>query len=559
MDFFFDSHLHLTMKNQFSKEGNATSPWKAITRNDLKDGLKILEKLFGLNTLDKTFSSQSCPDQLIPANYKLVVAPLFAPDIDLVKAINSKKSFVRLLKKRENKPFGVILNFERYLKLQSTQNAFSIVENDFKLLEKADTMEPARSLSFIKSKSDFEEAIPNRLSVVFSVEGLHSLRSDLKEIDEDLILEDIESNLDKLVAKGATVLMANLTHIDNSNRMICNQAYAMDGMRANGFGDTELRPKGHGLTALGKSLVERLDSRNIAVDLKHMSVLARRDLYAFRREKGITSPLVSSHSGIAGIPFDGDSEGYRDFVFDTRKLGDVHKVRVAKVVKYDFSGLFPKVGFNASSISLFDEDIREIYDSNGLLGISMDERVLGYTRARKLEPDSFTDNVGLTEDGFGNRKRVMLDWDFVSDSEFEALGLASAAKGSKLRTSVDAEELIDMIRGNSANLPPYQFFHFLNHVLHCVALGEQFDGAAGVEKMLTKIICVGSDFDGLIDAMDWCVNCSHTRDIKNRFKEQFPQVLQKNSLRLPSGLSMERVADRLFFENGRDFVLGRLA
>ncbi|WP_332914104.1 hypothetical protein [Algoriphagus boritolerans] len=56
-----------------------------------------------------------------------------------------------------------------------------------------------------------------------------------------------------------------------------------------------------------------------------------------------------------------------------------------------------------------------------------------------------------------------------------------------------------MIQGNSTDIAPHQFHHFLNQILHCVKLGKDFGGVAGVEKMLTKILCVGSDFDGLIE------------------------------------------------------------
>ncbi|WP_332914107.1 hypothetical protein [Algoriphagus boritolerans] len=77
MSYFFDSHLHLTLKNQFSKNGNTTTPWKAITKNDLKEGLPDLLKIFALGLIDKMFSSQSSPDLLIESNYKVVVMPLF--------------------------------------------------------------------------------------------------------------------------------------------------------------------------------------------------------------------------------------------------------------------------------------------------------------------------------------------------------------------------------------------------------------------------------------------------------------------------------------------------
>ncbi|GAA0879786.1 hypothetical protein GCM10009119_27550 [Algoriphagus jejuensis] len=559
MDLFFDSHVHLTLKNQFSKNGNSTSCWRAITRDDLKDGLPQLLKIFGLGLLDKTFSSQSSPDQLIPCDYKLVVVPLFAPDVDLVKAISSKKIFIKILKKYRNTNFGKVLNFERYGFLQQEINPFSIVENDFALLTKTDPNNAGRSVVFLKNKADFKPDLPNQLAVVFSVEGVHCLRSDLRQTDEGVIFDDIKTNLESLLARDLAVIMINVTHIDNCNGRFCNQAYAMDGMRVNNFDEKSLRPLGNGMTALGKELVELLESHRIVTDIKHMSLQSRKDLYAFRKEKGITSPLVSSHSGLAGIPFDSPGESFKDYIYDGRKEGDVYRLKVGKVKKYKFSRLFPGVGFNSTSINLFDEDIKEIYESTGLLGISMDERVLGYSKAHKLNPDTYSANVGFIEDFLSNKKRVLLDTDFMSESEYKGLGLHNTTKGTKLNHTADADQLIDLIKGNSSDIPQYQFYHFLNHVLHCVALGNQYDGARGVEKMLTQILCVGSDFDGLIDAMDWCLNCGMTKGIKRKFIEQFPEILAENNLQLPAGLTIQKVADRLFYENGRDFVLSRLS
>ena len=47
-----------------------------------------------------------------------------------------------------------------------------------------------------------------------------------------------------------------------------------------------------------------------------------------------------------------------------------------------FSGIQPKLAsktvFNPWTINLFDEDILEIVESSGMIGIIMDERVLGY-------------------------------------------------------------------------------------------------------------------------------------------------------------------------------------
>jgi len=557
MSHFFDSHLHLTLKNQFSKKGNSTSPWKAITKNDLKDGLSKLLELFALGTLDKMFGSQSSPDMLIDSGYKVVVMPLFAPDIDLVKALSSKKAFMKLLEKFQHTRFGEVLSHERYQELLKEKNAFSIVENDLNLLPENDPFQPGRKIVFLTAKSQWNEAAANTLHVVCSIEGIHSLRSNLGEKNGTVILEDIRKNLKKLQSRNVKVLMANLTHIDRMNGAFCNQAYAMDGMRVGNFDEKDLRPIHSGLTDFGKKLVALLEQEEICTDIKHMSPQARFQLYEHRKNLGIKSPLVSSHSGICGIRFQSETESFNDYIYSSRKEGDSYRVKVGKPAKYKFNN-FPSPGFNASTINLFDEDIKAIYDSDGLLGISLDERVIGYTKARRLNQDTFSDNVGsITIRGLGTKK-VLTDTDFLSNEENKALGLFNSTKGKLLYQCADAEELTDLITGNSTDIAPHQFHHFLNQILHCVKLGKDWDGVAGVEKMLCKILCIGSDFDGLIEAIDWCTSCKKIDFLKKKFVKEFEKAIIANGLFLPQNWPIDRIADRIFYENGRDFVLSRL-
>lgn len=557
MSYFFDSHLHLTLKNQFSKNGKSTTPWKAITKDDLKAGLPELLKIFALGLIDKMFSSQSSPDLLIQSNYKLVVMPLFAPDIDLVRSLSSKKAFMTLLDKYRDTRFGTVLSIYRYRELLKEKNAFSIVENDLALLPENDPYQPGRKIVFLKAKNQWNENAPNTLHVVCSVEGIHSLRSNLDEKNPTVILEDIRKNLQKLQSRNIKVLMANLTHIDRMNGAFCNQAYAMDGMRVNNFDEKNLRPIHFGLTDFGKKLLTLLEQEEICTDIKHMSPQARFQLYEHRKSLGIKSPLVSSHSGLCGIRFLSASESFSDYIFSSRKEGNCYRVKVGKPANYKFNN-FPSPGFNATTINLFDEDIKAIYDSDGLLGISLDERVLGYTKAWRLNQDSFSDNVEtITLRGRGTKK-ILTDTDFLSSEENKALGLFNTTKGKRLYQCADAEELTDLITGNSSDIAPHQFHHFLNQILHCVKLGKDYDGEAGVEKMLTKILCVGSDFDGLIEAIDWCTSCREIGFLKKKFIRDFEKAIIANGLFLPQNWSIDRIADRIFYENGRDFVLSRL-
>ena len=216
--------------------------------------------------------------------------------------------------------------------------------------------------------------------------------------------------------------MANLTHIDGINGIFSNHAYAMDGMRVKGFDEKRLRPIQKGLTSEGKQLVELLEQEKICTDIKHMSPLARFDLYEYRKEKKINTPIVSSHSGLCGIPFHSEQDGLKEYIYTAERDKDYYRVKIGKPTKYQFDN-YPAPGFNASSINLFDEDVRAIYESDGLLGISLDERVLGYTKAWKVDQNTYSANVGTINVAHNGIKHILTDTDFLSKEEYHKLGL----------------------------------------------------------------------------------------------------------------------------------------
>ncbi|MEZ4901195.1 MAG: hypothetical protein R2822_05240 [Spirosomataceae bacterium] len=76
--------------------------------------------------------------------------------------------------------------------------------------------------------------------------------------------------------------------------------------------------------------------------------------------------------------------------------------------------------------------------------------------------------------------------------------------------------------------------------------------------MLTQTLCIGSDFDGLIDGLDCCPDTSAIAHFRARFVEEFADFMEEAEVTLPSGLTMDFIAERIFYKNGRDFVLRRL-
>ena len=106
--------------------------------------------------------------------------------------------------------------------------------------------------------------------------------------------------------------------------------------------------------------------------------------------------------------------------------------------------------------------------------------------------------------------------------------------------------------------------HFYLHIVHAMELARFIgqtngtDGEALATKMLTEILCIGSDYDGLIDGLDSCPNMDSIDSFRVRFETEFPNFLVKVGKRLPDGLTVTEVAKYIFFKNGVEFVRRRL-
>lgn len=111
---------------------------------------------------------------------------------------------------------------------------------------------------------------------------------------------------------------------------------------------------GTGITELGRAVLREMISGNngpaILPDLKHMSPLARKELYALRLngELGDTRfPLLFSHAACNGL----------------RSYDDPHPGDLPTTAR-----------LNTASINLYDAEIVEIARSGGLIGLQLDER-----------------------------------------------------------------------------------------------------------------------------------------------------------------------------------------
>lgn len=563
MAFFFDSHVHPSLKKQFANPGEVPTldlptinPWKTTATNEFLAALNPLVKCLLRPFVESSLASQASLTQLNQNNYKIVILVLFAPDRGILQLITENKGFNDIIKKGG---FGNILLEDRFKALAETNDTFSVLERDLELLFEENT--EGQKIKKLTT-SNFNPSDADLLHAVFAIEGLHCLRRHLDQTDPDAIIQDITSNLDNLLAGNHKIIAVNIAHIDFRNEIFANQAYAADGFRESGFHEDHLRPVGNGFTQLGEKIVQELYKREVLPDVKHMSWLARKQFYEFRDRKAVKSPIICSHAGFTGCWFNkpGDTS-FLDFIVSSKNRINNKGVVQRKITLGKPCKQFDGIGFNASTINLFNEDIDAIFRSDGLIGLSLDQRILGYTEVifDQIDESPFTDNVSMNANGLKD-VHLVTDTDFISEAELtvEPLFGQASKNDNELADCVRLETYKDL-HANDTNVK--DFIHprqFYLHVLHAMQLADKLGGENAVEKMLGQTLCIGSDLDGLIDGLDCCPNVAHIADFKDRFIKEFRPYLKEFAVSLPASMTVGQVADRIFFENGRDFVFNRL-
>lgn len=175
------------------------------------------------------------------------------------------------------------------------------------------------------------------------------------------------------------------------------------------------------------------------------------------------------------------------------------------------------------SINLCNEEVKTIYDSGGIIGLNLDQRILG---------------------GY------MLN--YKNSSYYPALEAKIRQLNNGRHVYQDGKShIIDASRYRSSE-------PFLRNILHVVLHSGREDRTAW------DCVAIGSDFDGLIDPIDVCPTASQIPVFYQEciiYLEAFwechkndPQYAGKDIL-FKNSLSYEQAIKKVFFQNARDFVV----
>lgn len=328
--------------------------------------------------------------------------------------------------------------------------------------------------------SDISEIIPDKLNLVLAIEGGYGLTTIGKTL-KDKMLE-----LKKGPHKFLYMTLVHATQFKD----YCTHAFSLKMIKNN----PEFKPKGYGFAKEGLDIIDlaydSTQGNRILIDVKHMSLVSRRQFYHHRKTNNYENiPIIASHMGFTGISWTGES--ISAYVKGREATEDMGYVQVL-YERPEGIGKTKKTHFNPWSLNLYNEEIPIILDSGGLIGFNLDQRILG---ADPVKGEFFSTEE--FEDIIENRVRLV-------PGEFEDEPITEAER------DVTREILgINVIK---------HLRHLCNQILHVIAQG----GPRAWDH-----ICIGSDFDGLINPINGCMNSTEFVDLEKGLIDMLPKMIEE--------------------------------
>lgn len=408
--------------------------------------------------------------------------------------------------------------------------------------------------------SSREEIAADHNNLVLAIEGAHVL---------DGAGEDPLERLDELKNFRHRILYLTLCHF--AQNPLCTQAYAMKLVKPTKV--PTFLPVGSGLTERGKSVIRRCydtaTGRRILIDIKHMSLSGRQQFYAWKRADPDLRdvPIVASHAGATGL----------SWAYDQRKAYWAEDRYISSLGQWAIDYRKPdglrlgklKSSFNPSTINLFDEDIREIIASGGLIGLMLDQRQLGVNK-KPFEYFAATDHAALGEQPATpaptesplTEKPTASERSYVSQHyrrenlamlSLPNLGIDAAAtsvrdffrsddkkEGGAVTARSTTSLPVDPVAGHRAprlnRKKRRHLLHLCNNLLHFIRVG----GPAAWDH-----ICIGSDFDGLVDAPNNCESVLEYRDLEVHLREMLRDLVDEHGPDFTTEMGLEEVDVRV--------------
>ena len=214
------------------------------------------------------------------------------------------------------------------------------------------------------------------------------------------------------------------------------------------------------------------------------------------------------------------------------------------------------------SINLFDEEIIEINKSDGIIGLLLDPRQLGTYAAH------YGDSIAYYEKAFKNEKK------HLDDNFLKSIGLSKDDLLDK--EYIKSEPLlrnifyiVRLIKYQQAAEDHYERGRDLEATQKLYSWFMPDDSSHRTKKDPWNLIALGSDYDGLIDPIDFAPTAAYVPGLQRRlvvYAYIFSKI-HSNQFHLPgkqagdpAGFFIQSLQDskekmrNIFYENGKNFI-----
>lgn len=521
---FFDLHLHPAMKTLFKSPDKQRSAWYTI---------KVADGAFG-----HALGSQASLGQIAQVSgMNLICVPVYAPETPMMQ-----QSLLRL----GALIYGKEMDLNRIKSLGDNSVDYPQIHKEERkqLLRKPDAGDgdfANKKVKLLRQWSDYNPNDLDTIHILFSVEGGHNFYgAGNDEVDTDAMLQRFQD----LIDEGFLVLYLTLAHL--APNVFLNHAYGMKIFPRGKFLPLDdgiaLKPLPIAVATAKKTnaydFFNLAHKHGVVLDIKHMSLRSRRQFLEHLKTNFHDRPAFASHVGFTGFA----KADIPKYCSDVTRINDP-KYSCYKLVLDRKKGYLPNTWFNPNSINLFDEEILQILRTGGLVGLSMDARIMGIKAGKKQTEDyEFISFAELDEFGLklGDVKRTI----GIADSTGNHEGVSVLDQDEMEEQEAELEE---QMAPNPTRFVALHLHYYINHILHLCKLSKE----ANFSDVFHQT-CIGSDFDGLISPLDCCRNVTEVPNFANALAHELPLAAAQANIELP--LPVDELIDRLFYRNAFEFL-----
>lgn len=538
---FIDIHCHSVMTHYRNRNKNIP-----VCKEISRDVWPLLDAITGKESL-RSYNTQSDFGKLANNNAEAIIISLYAVERKWLLPKLSDSGF-------KIKLISNITGFSKANVLEMAQESpidyYKDLNNEYQyLLSQLNVQCNGKKFAIVKDFTEMEQNLQagDTVSIILSVEGSSSLGKGLS--DADLELDPANANLavyNKYYRDSIFKMKAWGPNNDGSHApffiTFAHHFWNMLGGHCESLPRLLNQKTGieTGLTEAGKKALTDLISthdkngqpnklRKVLIDVKHMSPKSRQEYYQHLKDNNLNVPIIVSHASI------GDAPNLNCFIKGTQE---------------NRSFVAPENYFNTSSLSLNSEDIDQIVLSDGLIGIIFHEKRIAHADAMKKKAYRVNLNKKIIEGCDSQIEQLQFqitEAKFISEKTRLVRKIENRMEKKRKAINDLKEAYVKMIMAN------------IYMVVETVYLRNNLNKGKGWEH-----VCVGSDFDGTINKMDYLGTANEFPELRERmlnFLKQ-PKELKgfnkswtgKRLKELQFGIDPEILTDMFFTENVKLFL-----